>query len=325
MLRRKHLFFDDAGGTLDHTGPSAYLLMKALGTGGPVSSVPVVPAARREAISAALRATPVGQPRLMGILNATPDSFHAASRVQGETAVRRGLAMLDAGATWVDVGGESTRPGATPVAVEEEVERVVGVLEELRKARPDAFLSVDTRRVEVARAALMAGADLINDVSGLRDPAMRELVLASGCGVCIMHMRGEPASMQHNIDYEDVVDEVHGTLHATALALVEDGHPSGLICLDPGIGFGKEHAHNLELLQAGDALGEDGRWSVLWGVSRKSVVGVLTGHADSNQRLAGTLGLAAVATKAGVDLLRVHDVQEHVDLLAAMAPFDLKA
>lgn len=257
-------------------------------------------------------------PRIMGIVNATEDSFFAGSRATGHDAIQRGVAMWDAGATWIDVGGESTRPGAGPVSIIAEKKRVVPVIEGLRAARPEGLISIDTRHAEVARAALQAGADMVNDVSGLRDPAMVELVVETGCAVCIMHMQGEPGSMQDKPSYADVVSEVGQMLEDVKAELVGRGHPEALICIDPGIGFGKTQDHNIALLQAGrSVLKSNG--AILWGVSRKSVVGHLTGHANPEDRLAGTLGLAAVAHRMNIDILRVHDVQEHADLLAALA------
>ncbi len=279
---------------------------------------------RRDALSRAIRPDAEGLPRVMGILNVTPDSFHADSRVTGRQAVERGVAMFEDGATWVDVGGESTRPGADAVSVDEECSRVIPVIQGLKQACPDGLVSIDTRHARVAQAALDAGADMVNDVSGLRDPAMVDVVLQAKAAVCIMHMQGTPKTMQHDIQYNDVVHDVHEALFATANALVARGHPSDLICLDPGIGFGKEQHHNLALLNHGAALRDGGRWSVLWGVSRKSVVGHLTGQTATEDRLPGTLGLAALACLRGIGLLRVHDVAPHRDLLNALRPFDLK-
>jgi len=315
---------NDAVRAFDHGRRSSYLLMKALGGGRPVSSVPAVAPARRARVADALRKQAEGLPRLMGILNVTPDSFHAASRVSGDDAVERGLRMVHEGATWLDIGGESTRPGAAPVPVEVEQRRVVDVIAGLRRALPEVLMSIDTRRPDVAAAAIAAGADMVNDVSGLRDPAMVDVVLAAGCGVCIMHMQGTPSTMQREATYDDVVSEVHAVLHATATDLVRRGHPAGMICLDPGIGFGKTHEHNLALLRSANDLRDDGRWPILWGVSRKSIVGHLTGRDDAAERLPGTLGLAAVAVQQGIDVLRVHDVREHRDLLHAMEPFLLR-
>ena len=262
-----------------------------------------------------LRRRPDGRCRLMGILNVTPDSFHADSRVDLQTAVDRAMEMWSSGADWVDVGGESTRPGAEPVAPDEEMKRVVPVIEAIRKANPTGLISVDTRRVEVARAALKAGANMINDVSGLRDPEMADLVLEQGCAVCIMHMQGEPGNMQQNPQYEDVYNEVYSTLNETAEALIVGGHDAGLICLDPGIGFGKSLTHNLELLHSRSG----SNYSILWGVSRKSMFGQLLGRTETSERLAGTLGVAAHAMFEGIDILRVHDVQAHSDLLTTLA------
>ncbi|MEE2748060.1 MAG: dihydropteroate synthase [Candidatus Thermoplasmatota archaeon] len=262
-----------------------------------------------------LRRRPDGRCRLMGILNVTPDSFHAASRVDLDLAIQTGLKMWSSGADWIDVGGESTRPGAEPVDVEEEMARVIPVIQALRKANPNGLISIDSRRVEVAKAALDAGANLINDVSGLRDPAMEALVLERGCPVCIMHMQGEPGNMQQNPEYQNVFDEVYDSLTKTANRLVEKGHNPHLICLDPGIGFGKNINHNLELLHKRN----DSDYSILWGVSRKSMFSQLLGREDSEDRLAGTLGVAAHAMLEGVDILRVHDVEEHNDLLTTMA------
>ena len=262
-----------------------------------------------------LRRRPDGRCRLMGILNVTPDSFHAASRVDVDGAIERGLEMWSAGADWVDVGGESTRPGATPVDSVEEADRVVPVIQALRQANPDGLISIDTRRSDVAGAALDAGANMINDVSGLRESAMEDLVVERCCAVCIMHMQGEPGNMQQNPTYDDVVSEVYQSLISTAERLVSKGHEPALICLDPGIGFGKNLTHNLELLHSRSV----SNYSILWGVSRKSMFNPLLGREETDDRLAGTLGVAAHAMLEGVDILRVHDVEEHTDLLTTLA------
>ena len=256
-------------------------------------------------------------PRIMGIVNATDDSFFAGSRSMDNEAVARGLAMWDNGATWVDVGGESTRPGAAPVDTDTELGRVLPVIEGLRTARPNGLISIDTRHAVVAKAALAAGADMVNDVSGLRDPDMVNLVLETGCAVCIMHMQGEPGTMQENPSYDDVVDEVGASLDAVRNELITRGHPAELIVVDPGIGFGKTQTHNIDLLKAGRGLLKS-EGPLLWGVSRKSIVGHLTGKANAADRLHGTLGLAAVAMNEAVDIVRVHDVEAHHDLFNAM-------
>ena len=259
----------------------------------------------------------------MGILNITPDSFHEASRKSTvESAVQSGLKMWDVGATWIDIGGESTRPNAEPVSIEEELNRVIPVIETLRSAHSEGLISIDTRRPQVAKAALEAGADIINDVSGLRDPEMVNVVLESGCGVCIMHMQGTPQTMQEKPEYQDCALEVSTQLLETARALVAAGHPPECIALDPGIGFGKTLEHNLELLQRHELLRGDEGFAILWGVSRKSIVGQLTGHSDPADRLSGTLALAAFAFHEGIDIVRVHDVQEHIDLFKVLNVVD---
>jgi len=261
-----------------------------------------------------------GRPRLMGIVNVTPDSFHAASRVASlEAAVTAALDMWDAGADWIDIGGESTRPGAQPVLASEEISRVVPVIEALRNERPNGLISIDTRHPIVAAEALTAGANMVNDVSGLRDPEMFNLVLESKCAVCIMHMLGEPGNMQTEPVYNDVVNEVSESLLSTARRLIANGHSSELIALDPGIGFGKTLEQNLALLEKSQPLRGDGGFSVLWGVSRKTVFRDLLSRELTDERLAGTLGVAAHAMNEGVDILRVHDVEEHNDLLTVLA------
>ncbi len=258
-----------------------------------------------------------GQPRIMGILNVTDDSFFEASRVDHEAAVERGLAMWMDGATWVDIGGESTRPGSKPVSPEVEIQRVIPVIAALRARHPTGLISIDTRRASVAQAALEAGADMVNDVSGLGDSKMAEVVLKWRSPVCVMHMQGEPGTMQHRPNYDDCVSEVGEFLEGQRTMLMKHGHPSELICLDPGIGFGKSQPHNMELLTAGRGL-VDPQTRLLWGVSRKSIVGHLTGQSDPAQRLPGTLGLAAFAFHQGIDVLRVHDVRAHIDFFRAL-------
>ena len=258
-------------------------------------------------------------PKIMGILNVTPDSFHASSRQEnGNEAISNGLSMIDEGATILDIGGESTRPGSDEVSIEEELERVLPVITGLREASKTVPLSIDTRNHEVARKALDAGATIINDVSGLRDEKMVELVLDRKVPVCIMHMLGEPKTMQKSPSYRDVVREVSSELLTTAQQLVDAGHSPDHICLDPGIGFGKTLQHNIDLLRGWESFRGDYEFPILWGVSRKSMIGQLTGHPSTDDRLYGTLGVAAFAQKVGIDWLRVHDVQAHTDLLQVM-------
>lgn len=258
-------------------------------------------------------------PKIMGILNVTPDSFHASSRQEnGNEAISNGLSMIDEGATILDIGGESTRPGSDEVSIEEEFERVLPVITGLREASKTVPLSIDTRNHEVARKALDAGATIINDVSGLRDEKMVELVLDRKVPVCIMHMLGEPKTMQKSPSYRDVVREVSSELLTTAQQLVDAGHSPDHICLDPGIGFGKTLQHNIDLLRGWESFRGEYEFPILWGVSRKSMIGQLTGHPSTDDRLYGTLGVAAFAQKVGIDWLRVHDVQAHTDLLQVM-------
>ncbi|HIB24570.1 MAG TPA: dihydropteroate synthase [Candidatus Poseidoniales archaeon] len=261
-----------------------------------------------------------GRPRLMGIVNVTSDSFHAASRVASlEAAVTAALDMWDAGADWIDIGGESTRPGAQPVLASEEISRVVPVIEALRNKRPNGLISIDTRHPIVAAEALASGANMVNDVSGLRDPEMFNLVLESKCAVCIMHMLGQPGNMQTEPVYNDVVNEVSENLLSTARRLITNGLSQELIALDPGIGFGKTLEQNLSLLEISQPLRGDEGFSVLWGVSRKTVFRDLLSRELTDERLAGTLGVAAHAMNEGVDILRVHDVEEHHDLLTVLS------
>lgn len=249
------------------------------------------------------------RPLVMGIINATPDSFHESSRDGG---VDRALEMVQNGADWIDIGGESTRPGAESVSIEEELERVIPLVSEVSKV---ANVSIDTRNVEVARKALDAGAKMINDVSGLRDSAMMDLVLESGCEVCIMHMLGEPGNMQENPSYNDVATEVNGYLLSKARELVERGHSMDKIHLDPGIGFGKTLEHNISLLKSSLELRP---YSILWGVSRKSMIGEICDQPRTEDRLAGSLAVAAKAFDNGIDIIRVHDVREHVDMFSVL-------
>ena len=264
-----------------------------------------------------------GIPRIMGILNITPDSFHAASRVVSrESAIARACKMADDGADWIDIGAESTRPGASPVSPEEEERRAIPVVEAVRRELPDICISIDTRRASIARVALDAGADMVNDVSALSDPQMADLVAQRGCPICIMHMQGLPKNMQDDPAYGDVVVEVRGSLRDAATNLFEAGVDPSVVIADPGIGFGKMLEHNLALLSAGRSVVPDERMPLLWGVSRKSMFRRLIGREDTSDRLAGSLGIAAKAIDLGVDIIRVHDVAEHSDLFSAISALE---
>ncbi|MCH2645112.1 MAG: dihydropteroate synthase [Candidatus Poseidoniaceae archaeon] len=260
-----------------------------------------------------------GPPGLMGIHNVTPDSFHRASRQTNHSdAMSTSLRMMKEGASIIDIGGESTRPGSEKISIEQEHKRVIPVISGLRFNSPDVPISIDTRNHEVARQALDAGANIINDVSGLRSQEMVDLVLDRKVPVCIMHMLGAPKTMQHNPSYGNALLEVSHQLLTTAEYLVDAGLEPNKICLDPGIGFGKTLEHNIDLLNGWETFRGEHDFSVLWGVSRKSMIGQLTGHSSTDDRLYGTLGVAARAQQVGIDWLRVHDVQAHADLLGVM-------
>ena len=269
----------------------------------------IKPAAGRGVNMAVLEGSGKSRPLVMGIINATPDSFHKSSR---EGGVERALQMIAEGADWIDIGGESTRPGANPISIDEELSRVIPLVSEISK---HCKVSIDTRNHQVASKALEAGASMINDVSGLRDPAMFELVIDSGCEVCIMHMLGEPGNMQKDPKYEDVNHEVNHYLISKARELVERGHSIDKIHLDPGIGFGKTLEHNIQLLQSSENLRP---YSILWGVSRKSMIGQICNQPETENRLAGSLAVAAKGFYEGIDIIRVHDVREHSDLFAVL-------
>ncbi len=257
-----------------------------------------------------------GRPLIMGILNITPDSFYSDSRYSAEDAVKKAQTMIEKGADWIDIGGESTRPGASKVSIEEEIERVIPVIKQLRNFNEKIMISIDTRNHQVARLALENGANMVNDVSGLRDKKMVDLIIEVKCAVCIMHMNGEPGNMQKNPTYHDVVEEVASYLDKQAKELIDRGLPRELILIDPGIGFGKTQQHNLLLMKSAKRFQELG-YGLLWGISRKSVIGHLTGKQNASQRLSGTLASSLYGAQMGVDILRVHDVDEHNDLFNA--------
>jgi dihydropteroate synthase len=261
------------------------------------------------------RTLDLAEPVVMGILNVTPDSFSDGGQHAGvDEAVARGERMAEEGAGIVDVGGESTRPGAAPVGVEEEIRRVVPVIERL-VARVRVPVSVDTSKPEVMRAAVAAGASMVNDVRALRQPGALEAAAASGMAVCLMHMRGEPATMQEEPHYADVVGEVREFLAARVAACEAAGISRDRICVDPGIGFGKTARHNLALLARLSDLGADGV-PVLVGVSRKSLVGIITGRGPGD-RLAGSVAFAALAVANGATIVRAHDVAATLDAVKA--------
>lgn len=250
----------------------------------------------------------------MGVVNATPDSFFDGGRFATvPAAVDHALRLVSEGADLVDVGGESTRPGAREVSAAEELCRVVPVLESLR-GRVKVPISIDTRKPQVAEAAIRAGADLVNDVEGLGSPAMREVVRREGVAAVIMHMRGAPKDMQQDTRYDDVVGEVRDFLRQQALAAEHMGIPHDQLVIDPGIGFGKSVEGNLELLRSLPELRSLG-YPLMVGASRKSFLGALLGGVPTEQRLGASVAAALAASLGGADIVRVHDVAPTVEAL----------
>ena len=256
-------------------------------------------------------------PALFGILNVTPDSFSdGGDFLDPEAAARHAELLLDEGANVIDVGGESTRPGSDPVSEEEELRRVVPVVRKLLEARPGAVVSVDTCRATTAEAALGAGARVVNDVTALRgDPRMAALVADAGCPVVLMHMLGEPKTMQKEPRYDDVVGEVRGFLEERAGHANAAGVTAENVILDPGIGFGKTPEHNLSLLRRLDAIVSLG-FPVLLGASRKRFIGTITGAEEAKERVFGTVATTVLGYERGVTLFRVHDVRANREALA---------
>ncbi|HET9105159.1 MAG TPA: dihydropteroate synthase [Solirubrobacteraceae bacterium] len=296
---------------------------------GPDSVVPTAAAGLHSAVAAAgagaaglhsaVAAAAAGRFQVMGIVNVTPDSFSDGGLyLDHAAAVAHGLALEDEGATILDIGGESTRPGAQPVPAAEEMRRVIGVIAGLRERGCRAQLSIDTSKAQVAQAALAAGATLVNDVTALRgDPEMAAVVAASGADLCLMHMRGTPRTMQHDPRYDDVVRDVAAFLRERLDAAVAAGIAEERIALDPGIGFGKTGAHNLELLRRTGELTALGRPLVI-GTSRKSFLGRITDR-PVKDRIAATIATNLVAYERGARIFRVHDVAPIHDALQVAA------
>jgi dihydropteroate synthase len=256
------------------------------------------------------------RPAVMGIVNVTPDSFFDGGvHLRPEPAVAAGWCMLDEGAAIIDVGGESTRPGSEGVSAEEELRRVVPVLEGLSGAP----ISIDTSKAEVARRALELGAEMVNDVTALRgDSAMAEVVAGSSAYLCLMHMQGEPRTMQENPTYEDVASDVTAFLEERLAFAVEEGIREELVCVDPGLGFGKTVEQNFELIRRLDVLLALGR-PVVIGFSRKSSLGRILGDPEAKTGpLSASLAVAVAAYERGATIFRVHDVRETVEALTTM-------
>jgi dihydropteroate synthase len=246
--------------------------------------------------------------RVMGVLNVTPDSFSDGGRYfEPDVALRHGLELVEQGADLLDIGGESTRPGSDPVPADEEWRRIGGLIRDL-KGKTDAPLSVDTMKPVIATKALQAGASIVNDVSGLRDPAMARVVAEGRAGVVVMHMLGNPKTMQKHPQYADVVGEVRAFLSERVRILETAGVSSAAIALDPGVGFGKTLEHNLTLLRHLDRIIDLGH-PVVVGVSRKSFIERL-GGGEKGERLPGSIAAATFAVAKGAHVVRVHDVRE---------------
>jgi dihydropteroate synthase len=262
-------------------------------------------------------------PAVMGILNVTPDSFSDGGLYFNRgIAIDAALRMERDGAAIIDVGGESTRPGSEAVPVEQELSRVIPVIEGIR-AQSSVRISVDTRKAEVAEAALDAGADLVNDVTALRDPAMRAVVAKRGVPVILMHMRGEPKTMQESIHFDDVVLDIARELLAWRDQAMAGGVRQENILIDPGIGFGKTFDHNLAILARCDELRSIA--PVVVGASRKAFIGHLTGQPGGPARMPGSLAAIAAAVRGGAAMVRVHDVRETVDFLKVMLAIEAHA
>ena len=277
--------------------------------------MPVAPTLNR--LPCGSRFLDLSRPHVMGILNVTPDSFSDGGRFsQRDAALRHAEAMLQAGATLIDVGGESTRPGARAVSPVEELERVAPVVEAIA-AELDVIISVDTSTPAVMRETARLGAGLINDVRSLQRDGALDAAADSGLPVCLMHMRGEPTTMQQNPQYADVLVEVRDFLAERMAACATAGIAVERLILDPGFGFAKTLEHNLSLFKHMEALHGLGR-PLLVGVSRKSMIGKVLGH-EVGGRLYGSLGLAVLAITKGAHILRVHDVAETIDVVRMLA------
>ena len=253
------------------------------------------------------------EPIVMGILNVTPDSFSDGGRFDNlNIALRQAAMMVEGGASIIDIGGESTRPGAQSVSAQEELDRIIPVIEAVRSVT-DVPMSVDTSKAEVMRQAVAAGAAMINDVNALRGDGALQAAADLKVPVCLMHMQGEPRTMQKNPEYDDVVADVAAFLDERISACVDAGIPEALIVMDPGFGFGKTHRHNVELLANLRQLRVRNR-PILVGVSRKSTLGELT-QREVDQRMPASVAAAVVAVMNGADIIRAHDVQASVDAL----------
>ncbi len=259
----------------------------------------------------------LSRPHIMGIVNVTPDSFSDGGRYAStERAIAHGLQLVEEGADILDIGGESTRPGASPVGLQEELDRVLPVIEQLA-SRAGVPISIDTYKPEVMQAAIAAGAAIVNDVYALRQPGAMEVLANSRAGVCLMHMQGTPQTMQQDPQYADVEAEVKNFLNERMQVAVAAGIPRERIVLDPGFGFGKRTVHNVTLLQKLPEFVSLGR-PLLVGLSRKSVLGSLTGG-DVDARLHASIAASVISAMKGAKIIRVHDVKATADALKVVA------
>lgn len=260
------------------------------------------------------------RPLIMGVINITPDSFSdGGDFLDTAGAVAHAQRLVDEGADIVDLGGESSRPGSSPVSLEDERRRVLPVLEKL--AQLDVPVSVDTTKPELMREAIASGASMINDITALRSAAAVDVIADSDAGVCLMHMQGEPRNMQRAPVYQNVVSEVSEFLSERARCLLDKGVSASRIALDPGFGFGKTDQHNVQLLRALSEIGA-GRFALLAGLSRKSQLGRITGRKDAKDRLGSSIAAALAAVRNGASILRVHDVAETKDALMVWQAYD---
>lgn len=251
---------------------------------------------------------------IMGVLNVTPDSFSDGGRfIESAAAIEHAKQLIEQGADILDIGGESTRPGAAPVSASEEIERTIPVIEAIRRFS-DIPISIDTSKPEVMTAATAAGVDMINDVWALRQPGAMQAAAASGLPICLMHMLGEPGSMQNDPHYDDVVNEVRQFLQQRCEIAIAAGIFADRLLIDPGFGFGKTLQHNLQLLDNLASFKQSG-YPLLVGISRKSMLGLILDK-PVDQRLYGSIAAAVIAALAGADIIRVHDVAETRDALA---------
>lgn len=271
-----------------------------------------------DVLKCADRTLDLTRPHIMGVLNVTPDSFSDGGHfISPDIALRHAENLVAHGADIIDVGGESTRPGALPVPVSEELDRVMPILERLR-VNVDAVISIDTSKPEVMTAAQRAGVHMINDVMALQRPGALNAAARGTTAVCLMHMSGEPRTMQHTPIYDNVVTEVHAFLESRMQACFAAGIEMDRICLDPGFGFGKTLEHNLQLLRSLAAF-LDLKCPLLVGLSRKSMIGKLLGRTEVSQRLYGSISLAGLAVWLGASIVRCHDVAETRDAVTVIA------